>query len=51
MGGVAGDGRPPGLGLGLSIARGFVGAMGGRIEAGNREAGPGARVRLIVPAA
>ncbi len=49
--GVAGDGRPPGLGLGLSIARGFVVAMGGRIEAANREGGSGARVRLIVPAA
>ncbi|WP_293902188.1 DUF4118 domain-containing protein [Phenylobacterium sp.] len=49
--GVAGDGRPPGLGLGLSIARGFMTAMGGRIEAGNREDGVGARVRLIAPAA
>ena len=49
--GVAGDGRPPGLGLGLSIARGFLAAMGGRIEAANREGAHGARVRLIVPAA
>jgi len=49
--GVASDGRPPGLGLGLSIARGFMIAMGGRIEARNREGRPGARVRLIAPAA
>jgi K+-sensing histidine kinase KdpD len=49
--GVAGDGRPPGLGLGLSIARGFMTAMGGRIEATNRSGAPGARVRLIAPAA
>lgn len=49
--GVAGDGRPPGLGLGLSIARGFMSAMRGRVEAGNREDGPGARVRLVGPAA
>jgi two-component system sensor histidine kinase KdpD len=49
--GRAGDGRPPGLGLGLSIARGFMTAMGGRIEAANREGAPGARVRLIAPAA
>jgi K+-sensing histidine kinase KdpD len=49
--GAAGDGRPPGLGLGLSIARGFMTAMGGRIEAANRSGAPGARVRLIAPAA
>ncbi len=49
--GVAGDGRPPGLGLGLSIARGFMTAMGGRIEAANREDNAGARVRLIAPLA
>jgi two-component system sensor histidine kinase KdpD len=49
--GVPGDGRPPGLGLGLSIARGFMVAMGGRIEAANREGGVGARVRLVAPAA
>jgi len=49
--GVAGDGRPPGLGLGLSIARGFMGAMGGRVEAANRDDGEGARVRLVAPLA
>jgi two-component system sensor histidine kinase KdpD len=49
--GVSGDGRPPGLGLGLSIARGFMAAMGGRIEAANADGGRGARVRLSAPAA
>lgn len=47
--GVNGDGRPPGLGLGLSIARGFMTAMGGRIEAGDRDDRAGARVRLLAP--
>lgn len=47
--GVEGDGRPPGTGLGLSIARGFIEAQGGRLEAANRDDGPGARVRLIAP--
>lgn len=49
--GVQGDGRPPGTGLGLSIARGFLEAQGGRLEAANREDGPGARVRLVAPLA
>jgi two-component system sensor histidine kinase KdpD len=49
--GVAGDGRPPGAGLGLAIAKGFIEAQGGRIEAGSREDGPGAYVRLLVPVA
>jgi two-component system sensor histidine kinase KdpD len=49
--GQAGDGRPPGTGLGLSIARGFLEAQGGRVEAGNRQDGPGARVRLLAPLA
>jgi len=49
--GREGDGRPPGTGLGLSIARSFLEAQAGRIEAGNREDGPGARVRLLAPLA
>jgi two-component system sensor histidine kinase KdpD len=49
--GVPGDGRPPGLGLGLALARGFLTAMGGRIEAGGRTDGPGAWVRLSAPLA
>lgn len=49
--GVAGDGRPPGTGLGLTIARGFLEAQGGRISAANRTDGPGATVRLIAPLA
>lgn len=49
--GHEGDGRPPGAGLGLSIAESFVEAQGGRIEAANRDNGHGARVRLSVPLA
>lgn len=49
--GVEGDGRPPGLGLGLSIARGFAEAQGGRVEAANRADGKGAVVRLTLPSA
>jgi K+-sensing histidine kinase KdpD len=49
--GVEGDGRPAGTGLGLSIAESFMEAQGGRIEAANREAGVGARVRLVAPLA
>lgn len=49
--GVEGDGRPPGVGLGLAIARGFLEAQGGRVEAGNRTDGQGARVRLWAPLA
>lgn len=48
--GVEGDGRPAGSGLGLSIARGFLEAQGGRIEAGNRVGG-GAWVRIFLPLA
>jgi K+-sensing histidine kinase KdpD len=48
--GVEGDGRPAGSGLGLSIARGFLEAQGGRIEAGDRVGG-GAWVRLFLPLA
>ena len=49
--GVEGDGRPPGTGLGLAIARGFLAAMGGRIEGENRPGGAGALVRLLLPLA
>lgn len=49
--GVEGDGRPPGVGLGLSIAKGFIEAQGGQITAANREDGKGARVRLYLPQA
>jgi two-component system sensor histidine kinase KdpD len=49
--GVDGDGRPPGAGLGLTIARGFIEAQGGRIGAANRIGRPGAIVRLIAPLA
>jgi two-component system sensor histidine kinase KdpD len=47
--GVDGDGRAPGVGLGLTIARGFAEAQGGRIEARNRKPGAGACVRLLLP--
>jgi two-component system sensor histidine kinase KdpD len=49
--GVAGDGRPPGTGLGLTIARGFLEAQGGRIGAANRTDRTGAIVRLVAPLA
>lgn len=49
--GVDGDGRPPGTGLGLTIARGFIEAQGGRIGAANRTDRPGAIVRLVAPLA
>jgi two-component system sensor histidine kinase KdpD len=49
--GVSGDGRPPGTGLGLTIARGFMEAQGGRIGAANRADRPGAIVRLVAPLA
>ena len=49
--GVQGDGRPPGLGLGLAIARGFLEAQGGGIEAGARPDGRGGLVRLTLPLA
>ncbi len=47
--GREGDGRPPGVGLGLSIARGFAKAQGGRLDAADRGDRPGARVRLYAP--
>lgn len=44
-----GDGRKPGgLGLGLSIARGFVEAHGGKLSAHNRDGG-GARFVISLP--
>ena len=49
--GVEGDGRPPGVGLGLAIARRFLEAQGGQVEAANRDGGVGARVRLTAPLA
>jgi two-component system sensor histidine kinase KdpD len=49
--GVTGDGRPAGTGLGLTIARGFIEAQGGRIGAANRTDRPGAIVRLSAPLA
>jgi len=49
--GVAGDGRPPGTGLGLPIARGFLAAQGGAVEARNLADGKGALVRLSAPLA
>ncbi|HVV31582.1 MAG TPA: DUF4118 domain-containing protein [Vitreimonas sp.] len=46
--GVAGDGRAPGLGLGLSLARSFMQSQGGLITAANREGG-GALFSLSFP--
>ena len=48
--GVEGDGRAPSTGLGLAIARGFLEAQGGRVEARNLP-GRGACVRLSLPLA
>jgi two-component system sensor histidine kinase KdpD len=42
------DRKPGGLGLGLSIARGFVEAHGGTLTAENRDGG-GARFTIILP--
>lgn len=43
--GQPGDGRPPGTGLGLALARAFLRAMGGEVAASDR-AGGGATVRI-----
>jgi two-component system sensor histidine kinase KdpD len=45
-----GDSKPPGTGLGLVIAKGFLQAMGGEIAAANRSDGPGAVFTLRLPA-
>lgn len=43
--------RPGGLGMGLALARGFLGAMGGGIEVGSREDGfPGSVFVIRLPA-
>lgn len=47
--GIDGDGRPPGTGLGLAVARGFIEAQGGTIEAANRTDRAGAIVRFTLP--
>jgi two-component system, OmpR family, sensor histidine kinase KdpD len=41
--------QPPGIGLGLSICRGYIEAMGGHIDAGNRTDGAGAVFRITLP--
>lgn len=49
--GVEGDGRPPGVGLGLAIAKGFMDAQGGAIAAENRADRSGALIRISLPEA
>jgi two-component system sensor histidine kinase KdpD len=49
--GVSGDGRPPGTGLGLAVARSFLEAQGGRIEAANRRDRTGGKVSIWLPLA
>ncbi|MGN6535585.1 MAG: sensor histidine kinase, partial [Mesorhizobium sp.] len=44
------DSQRAGTGLGLAICRGFVEAMGGTIEAGNRADRPGAVFTITLPA-
>ncbi len=46
----AADRQRPGTGLGLAIARGFIEAMGGRVEAGNRTDRSGAMFTFVLPA-
>jgi two-component system sensor histidine kinase KdpD len=45
----AADRRRAGTGLGLAICRGFVEAMGGTIEAGNRQDRSGAMLTIALP--
>lgn len=44
-----GDHRPAGVGLGLSVCKGFVEAMGGSITAENRRSGTGVAVTIRFP--
>jgi two-component system, OmpR family, sensor histidine kinase KdpD len=47
-----GDGRPAGTGLGLSVAKGVIEAMGGTIRAESpTDAGHGTRLLVQLPAA
>ena len=48
--GGSGSGAPSGLGIGLTIARGFVEAMHGRIEAGPSDLG-GLAITIVLPTA
>jgi two-component system sensor histidine kinase KdpD len=45
----AADSRAPGTGLGLAISRGFIEALGGRIEAANRKDRSGAVFTITLP--
>jgi two-component system sensor histidine kinase KdpD len=45
------DRRAAGTGLGLAVARGFVEAFGGTLEAANREGAKGAMLTLSLPRA
>ncbi len=47
----ASDSRIAGTGLGLAVARGFVEAFGGRLEAANRTDGNGAVLTVSLPIA
>jgi len=47
----ASDSRVAGTGLGLAVARGFVEAFGGHLEAGNRSDRSGAVLTLTLPVA
>ncbi|MBX7250066.1 MAG: DUF4118 domain-containing protein [Caulobacteraceae bacterium] len=49
--GVDSDGRAPGTGLGLAVARGFLLAQGGSIEAASGPGGRGGTVRIRLPQA
>jgi two-component system sensor histidine kinase KdpD len=45
----AGDTRIAGTGLGLAVARGFVEAFGGKLDAANRADGHGAILTMRLP--